>query len=210
MGKVIAVTNQKGGVGKTAVASNLGVGLARNDKKVLLIDADPQGNLTASIGIDNADELENTLASFIEREINENPIEPTEYILHNGEGVDIMPCNIGLAGMDYKIMNALSREHLLDAFVSSVRNDYDYILIDCSPSLNLVTINVLTVADSVIIPVEASYLSLAGLQQLLTSIGSTKRKLNRKLEVEGIVINKVNTRTPKVNIGQYLSNGANF
>ena len=101
-----------------------------------------------------------------------------------------MPCNIKLAGMDYMIMNALSREHLLDAFVSSVRDEYDYILIDCSPSLNLVTINVLTTADSVIIPVEASYLSMAGLQQLLASIGSTKRKLNRKLEVEGIVINK--------------------
>ena len=195
MSRIIAVANQKGGVGKTALASNLSVGLAMNDKKVLVIDADPQGNLTSSLGIDNADELENTLASFIEREINEDPIDPAEYILHNDEGVDLMPCNIKLAGMDYMIMNALSREHLLDAFVSSVRDEYDYILIDCSPSLNLVTINVLTTADSVIIPVEASYLSMAGLQQLLASIGSTKRKLNRKLEVEGIVINKVNTRT---------------
>lgn len=195
MSKVIAIANQKGGVGKTAVASNLSVGLAMNGKKVMVIDADPQGNLTSSLGIDNADELENTLASFIEREIMEEQIEPEEYILHNEEGVDIMPCNIKLAGMDYMIMNALSREHLLDAFVSSVRAEYDYILIDCSPSLNLVTINVLTAADSVIIPVEASYLSMAGLQQLLASIGSTKRKLNRKLQVEGIVINKVNTRT---------------
>lgn len=195
MCKVIAVANQKGGVGKTAVTSNLGVGIAMNDKKVLVIDADPQSNLTSSLGIDNADELENTLGSFIEREINEKAIDPSEYILHNDEGVDIMPCNIKLAGMDYMIMNALSREHLLDAFVSQVRDLYDYILIDCSPSLNLVTINVLTAVDSVIIPVEASYLSMAGLQQLLGSIGSTKRKLNRKLEVEGIVINKVNTRT---------------
>ena len=195
MSKVIAIANQKGGVGKTAVASNLSVGLAMNGKKVMVIDADPQGNLTSSLGIDNADELENTLASFIEREIMEEQIEPEEYILHNEEGVDIMPCNIKLAGMDYMIMNALSREHLLNAFVSSVRDEYDYILIDCSPSLNLVTINVLTAADSVIIPVEASYLSMAGLQQLLASIGSTKRKLNRKLQVEGIVINKVNTRT---------------
>ncbi len=195
MCKVIAVANQKGGVGKTAIASNLGVGLARNDKKVLVIDADPQGNLTSSLGVDNADEMDNTLASFIEREINEEQVDPEFYILHNNEGVDLMPCNIKLAGMDYMIMNALSREHLLSAFVEDVRDTYDYILIDCSPSLNLVTINVLTAADSVIIPVEASYLSMTGLQQLLTSIGSTKRKLNRKLEVEGIIINKVNTRT---------------
>ena len=195
MSKVIAIANQKGGVGKTAVSSNLSVGLAMNGKKVMVIDADPQGNLTSSLGIDNADELENTLASFIEREITERQIELSEYIMHNEEGVDIMPCNIKLAGMDYMIMNALSREYLLDAFVSNVRDKYDYILIDCSPSLNLVTINVLTASDSVIIPVEASYLSMTGLQQLLASIGSTKRKLNRKLEVEGIVINKVNSRT---------------
>jgi chromosome partitioning protein len=195
MCRVISISNQKGGVGKTALTSNLGVGLAMNGKKVLVVDADPQGNLTSSLGIDNVDELENTLASFIEREINESPIEISEYILHNEEGVDIMPCNIKLAGMDYMIMNALSREHLLDAFVSSVRDKYDYILIDCSPSLNLVTINVLTAVDTVIIPVEASYLSMAGLQQLLSSIGSTRRKLNRRLSVEGIVINKVNTRT---------------
>ena len=195
MSKVIEIANQKGGVGKTAVSSNLSVGLAMNGKKVMVIDADPQGNLTSSLGIDNADELENTLASFIEREITERQIELSEYIMHNEEGVDIMPCNIKLAGMDYMIMNALSREYLLDAFVSNVRDKYDYILIDCSPSLNLVTINVLTASDSVIIPVEASYLSMTGLQQLLASIGSTKRKLNRKLEVEGIVINKVNTRT---------------
>lgn len=195
MSKAIAIANQKGGVGKTAVSSNLSVGLAMNGKKVMVIDADPQGNLTSSLGIDNADELENTLASFIEREITERQIELSEYIMHNEEGVDIMPCNIKLAGMDYMIMNALSREYLLDAFVSNVRDKYDYILIDCSPSLNLVTINVLTASDSVIIPVEASYLSMTGLQQLLASIGSTKRKLNRKLEVEGIVINKVNTRT---------------
>ena len=195
MSRVISVANQKGGVGKTELAGNLGVGLAMAGKKVLVIDADPQGNLTSSLGIDNADELENTLATFIEREIKEDSIPPEEYILHNDEGVDIMPCNIKLAGMDYMIMNALSREHLLEAFVSQVRDSYDFVIIDCSPSLNLVTINVLTAADTVIIPVEASYLSMTGLQQLLASIGSTKRKLNRKLEIEGIVINKVNTRT---------------
>ena len=195
MCKVIAIANQKGGVGKTALASNLSVGLVRSGKKVLVIDADPQGNLTSSLGITDADEMEYTLATFIKQEINEEPTIPEEYIVEGEEGVDIVPCNIKLAGMDYMIMNALSREKLIDAFVSDVRDSYDYILIDCSPSLNLVTINVLTASDSVIIPVEASYLSMAGLQQLLTSIGSTKRKLNKKLEIEGIVINKVNTRT---------------
>lgn len=195
MCKVIAIANQKGGVGKTALACNLSVGLAMHGKRVLIIDADPQGNLTSCLGIDNADDLENTLASFIEREINEDPIAPTEYIIHNSEGVDIMPSNIKLAGMDYILMNALSREHMIETFTSSVRDNYDYILIDCSPSLNLMTINVLTAADSVIIPVEASYLSMAGLQQLLASIGSAKRKLNRKLEIDGIVVNKANPRT---------------
>ena len=127
--RVIAVANQKGGVGKTAVTSNLGVGLALNGKKVLVIDADPQGNLTSCLGVDNSDELENTLASFIEREINETQIAADNYILHNGEGVDLMPCNIKLAGLDYMIMNALSREHLMEAFVEKVQGRYDYILI---------------------------------------------------------------------------------
>ena len=195
MCRVISIVNQKGGVGKTAVASNLGVGIALNGNRVLLIDADSQGNLTSSMGVDNADEMEHTLATFLEKEINEDPVETGEYIMGNKEGLDLVPCDIRLAGMDYMIMNAMNREHLLEAFISGVRDRYDYILIDCSPSLNLMTINVLTAADAAIIPVEASYLSMAGLQQLLSSIGSTKRKLNKKLSVEGIVINKVNTRT---------------
>ena len=194
MAKVIAVANQKGGVGKTALASNLSVGLAMNDKKVLVIDADPQGNLTSSLGIDNADELENTLASFIEREINEDPIDPAEYILHNDEGVDLMPCNIKLAGMDYMIMNALSREHLLDAFDSSVRDEYDYILIDCSPSLGLITVNSLTAADSVIIPVQCEYFALEGISKLLNTIKIIKSKLNPRLEIEGFLLTMYDSR----------------
>lgn len=195
MPKVIAIANQKGGVGKTAVTTNLGAGLVKHGKQVLVIDADPQGNLTTSLGIDNLDELEYTLASYMEEEINGEPGDLERYIQKTGEGVDLLPCNIQLAGMDYMIMNALNREHILESFVSEVRGNYDYVLIDCSPSLNLVTINALACADSVLIPVEASYLSLKGLEQLLASIGSTKRKLNRKLSVEGIVINKLDRRT---------------
>ncbi len=178
MCKVIAVANQKGGVGKTAITSNLGVGLAMQDKKVLVIDVDPQGNLTASLGINDADELENTFATYVEREMSDQQIELKEYIIHGDEDADGVPCNIKLAGMDYLLMNAFNREHLLDNFVMAFRENYDYILIDCSPSLNLVTINALTAADSVIIPLEASYFSMTGMQQLLSSIGSTKRKLN--------------------------------
>ena len=192
---VIGIANQKGGVGKTAVAGNLGVGLAMRGKKVLIIDTDAQGNLSSSLGVDDVDSLENTLASYFEKEIGEQESEADEYILHNGEGVDIIPCNISLAGMDYMMMNAINRERLLNGLVTSVRDRYDYILMDCSPSLNLVTINVLAASDYVVIPVEASYLSMTGLQQLLSSIASTKRKLNRDLQIGGIVMNKVNTRT---------------
>ena len=195
MCKVIAIANQKGGVGKTAISANLSVGLVRKGKKVLAVDADPQGNLTTSMGIDNLDELEYTLASYMAGEIEGEQSELMKYILKTGEDVDMIPCNIQLAGMDYMIMNALNREHILESLVSAVREKYDYILIDCSPSLNLVTINALTCADSVLIPVEASYLSLKGLEQLLASIGAIKRKLNRKLEIEGIVINKLDRRT---------------
>lgn len=192
--KVIAVSNQKGGVGKTALTCNVGVGIANKKKKVLLIDADPQGNLSSSLGVDNVDELEYTLAYCIECEINDDPIEFKNVIIHNDEGVDILPCNINLAAMDYMMMNAVNREYILSNIIKPLKKKYDYIFIDCSPSLNLVTMNVLTASDSVIIPIEASYLSMSGLQQLLKSIGSIKKKLNKKLKIEGIVINKFNSR----------------
>ncbi len=166
MCKVIAIANQKGGVGKTALTTNLGVGFVRNGKKVLVIDADPQSNLTTSLGINNPDEMEDTLGSYLEREIDDEQKEIESYILTNDEGVDIIPCNIGLAGLDYKLMTSYGREYLLSTLVKKVRDRYDVILIDCSPSLNLVTINALAASDSVIIPVEASALSISGLNQL--------------------------------------------
>lgn len=195
MCKVIAIANQKGGVGKTALAANLGVGLANNGKKVLVIDADPQGNLSSSLGINDIDELDNALGEFIFREIKGGQIEVDSYIIHNEENVDIVPCNIKLAGLDFEMMRAMGREYLLSALVDEVRDRYDVILIDCSPSLNLVTINALTAADSVIIPMEASYLSMKGLDQLMESIRSVKHKVNKKLVIDGIVINKYNSRT---------------
>ena len=195
MCRIIAVTNQKGGVGKTALTANLGAGLVREGKKVLVIDSDPQGNLSSSLGIDDIDDLPNTLASFIEREIDDNQIPLDEYIIHNDEGIDLIPCNIALAGLEIDIMSATKREYFLDTLISRLKGNYDIILVDCSPSLNMVTINALTAVDSVIIPVEASYLSMSGLQQLIDSIKMTKRKLNPRLTIEGIVINKVNTRT---------------
>ena len=193
MCRVISVCNQKGGVGKSAISCNLGVGLARKGKKVCIIDTDPQGNATFSLGIDNRDKLENTVSSFIEREINEDPIPAKEYVIHNEE-VDIIPCNIELASYDYAMMTAYNREHMLENLVKELKKDYDYILIDCSPSLNLMTINVLTCSDSVIIPVEPATLSIEGLQLLIESIRSMKKKLNRKLKIEGIVINNVEFR----------------
>ena len=194
MCRVIGVANQKGGVGKTAVSCNLGVGLAREGQRVCIIDADPQGNATFSLGITDRDLLENTVSSFIDREINENQIPARDYVVHNEEEVDIIPCNIELASYDYAMMTAYNREHLLEKLVKELKKDYDYILIDCSPSLNLMTVNVLTCSDSVIIPVEPATLSLEGLQLLIKSIRSMKQKLNRKLKIEGIVINKVDLR----------------
>lgn len=194
MCRVIGVSNQKGGVGKTALSCNLGVGLAREGQRVCVIDADPQGNATFSFGITDRDNLKNTLSSFIDREINERQIPVKEYIVHNDEKVDIIPCNIELASYDYAMMTAYNREHLLEKLVKELKKDYDYILIDCSPSLNLMTVNVLTCSDSVIIPVEPATLSLEGLQLLIKSISSMRQKLNRKLRIEGIVINKVDMR----------------
>ena len=194
MCKVISVCNQKGGVGKSAISCNLGVGLAREGMKVCIIDTDPQGNATFSLGIEDRDALENTVSSFINREINEQPVPARDYVIHNEEMVDIIPCNIQLASYDYAMMTAFNREHLLEQLVKDLKKDYDFILIDCSPSLNLMTINVLTCSDSVIIPVEPATLSIEGLQLLIESIRSMKKKLNKKLKIEGIVINNVELR----------------
>ena len=193
--KVIAITNQKGGVGKTTTTVNLGVGLACNRKKVLLIDADPQGSLTISLGIKNPDALDVSLATVMDAAIEDKPMDESAGILHHGEGVDILPSNIELSGMETGPFNIMSREYVLRNYIDSVRKNYDYILIDCMPSLGMMTINALVAADSVIIPSQPSFLSTKGLNLLLHSISKVKRSINPSLKIDGILFTMVDSRT---------------
>ena len=195
MCRVIAIANQKGGVGKTTTTSNLGIGLARQGKKVLLIDADAQGSLTASLGIREPDRLEITLATIMGNIINDEEIRSDYGILSHDEGVDFIPGNIELSGLETSLINVMSRETVLRTYIELQRDNYDYILIDCMPSLGMITINVFTCADSVLIPVQAAYLPIKGLEQLIKTIGKVKRQINQKLEIEGILLTMVDNRT---------------
>ena len=195
--KVIAIPNQKGGVGKTTTTVNLGVGLSMyHDKKVLLIDADPQSSLTASLlKGQNPDQLEMTLTTVMDATIEDRPIDEFSGILHHDEGVDLLPSNIELSGMETGLFNIMSREYVLRNYIDSVRKNYDYILIDCMPSLGMMTINALVAADSVIIPSQPSFLSTKGLNFLLHSINKIKRGINPSLKIDGILFTMVNNRT---------------
>lgn len=195
MCKIIAIANQKGGVGKTTTTSNLGIGLAKQGKKVLLIDADAQGSLTASLGFTEPDSLEVTLATIMGNLINDEEVEPGEGILHHEEGIDLMPGNIELSGLEVSLVNVMSRETVLRSYIEIVRESYDYILIDCMPSLGMITINAFASADSILIPVQAAYLPVKGLQQLIKTVGKVKRQINPKLEIEGILLTMVDSRT---------------
>lgn len=195
MCRVIAIANQKGGVGKTTTTSNLGIGLARQGKKVLLIDADAQGSLTASLGIREPDRLEITLATIMGNIINDEEIRSDYGILSHDEGVDFIPGNIELSGLETSLINVMSRETALRTYIDLQRDNYDYILIDCMPSLGMITINVFTCADSILIPVQAAYLPIKGLEQLIKTIGKVKRQINQKLEIEGILLTMVDNRT---------------
>ena len=195
MCRIIAIANQKGGVGKTTTCVNLGIGLARAGKKVLLVEADAQGSMAVSLGIREPDELDVTLVTIMEKVINDEDVEPGEGIIHHEEGIDFIPANIELAGLETSLVNVMSREQVLRLYLDGVKGDYDYILIDCMPSLGMITINALVAADSVLIPVEAAYLPVKGLQQLIKTICKVHRRLNPRLSILGILLTKVDRRT---------------
>ena len=195
MGRIIAIANQKGGVGKTTTTSNLGIGLARQGKRVLLIDADTQGSLTASLGYREPDKLDITLANVMGNIINEKEMDAAYGILRHEEGVDLMPGNIELSGVEVSLVNVMSRETVLRSYIEEQRSRYDYILIDCMPSLGMLTINAVAAADSILIPVQAAYLPVKGLEQLIKTIGKVKRQINPRLEIEGILMTMVDSRT---------------
>lgn len=172
---VMAVVNQKGGTGKTTTCENLGVGLAMEGKKVLVVDADPQASLTISLGYPVPDKLSPTLSDMMGKVMAEQPITPSEGILTHDEGVDLMPANIELSGLEVSLVNAMSRETILRQYLDTVKPNYDFILLDCMPSLGMLTVNALAAADNVIIPVQAAYLPAKGLEQLLQTINRVKK-----------------------------------
>ena len=195
MCKVITVSNQKGGTAKTTSCVNLGIGLASAGKKVLLIDTDPQGSLSISLGYPEPDAMEKTLATLMMNIVNDEEFCLEDVMLHHEEGVDIILSNIELSAIEVSLVNVMSRELILKQLVERVKDAYDYIVIDCMPSLGMMTINALACADSVLIPVQASYLPVKGLQQLIKTIGRVKRQLNPKLRIEGILLTMVDNRT---------------
>ena len=194
-GTVTAVVNQKGGTGKTTTCENLGIGLAMEGKKVLLVDTDPQASLTISLGYPVPDRISPTLSDLMKKIVSDQPIESGEGILHHPEGVDLVPANIELAGMEVSLVNVMSREGVLKQYLDSVKKEYDFLLLDCMPSLGMLTINALAAADNVIIPVQAQYLPAKGLEQLLQTVNKVKRQINPKLRIEGILLTMVDGRT---------------
>lgn len=193
--QIIACTNQKGGTGKTTTCENLGIGLADEGKKVLLVDADPQASLTIALGFDRPDRLPVTLSSLLERTAAEEEIPQGEGILHHAEGIDLVPSDISLSGLEVSLVNEMSRETVLRRYLNTMKRDYDFILIDGMPSLGMLTINTLAASDQVIVPVQAQYLPAKGLEQLLHTVNRVKHQINPHLKIGGVLLTMTDSRT---------------
>jgi len=192
---VIACVNQKGGTGKTCTAENLGIGMVQEGKKVLLVDMDPQASLTISLGYPRPDDLPVTVSDQMAKVMQDMPVPLKEGILTHEEGVDLMPASIALSGLEVSLVNAMSRESILKQYLEPLKKEYDFIILDCMPSLGMLTVNALAAADQLVVPVQAQYLSAKGLEQLLQTVNKVKRQINPKLRVEGILLTMVDSRT---------------
>ena len=186
--KVIAVTNQKGGVGKTTTTENVAIGLVRQGLDVLIVDFDPQGDLTSCLGWKNNDALEHSVSSMLDDYINDNDIDYDSLILHHEEDVDLIPANIELADFEMRLVSVINREQTLSNCIEPLRDKYDYIFIDCPPSLGMLTVNALSAADEVLIPVQTQYLPAKGMTKLLQTVNKVQRKINSNLKITGIVM----------------------
>lgn len=192
---IYGISNQKGGVAKTTTTVNLAVGLHNQGKRVLVVDLDPQSSLTIALGYHQPDDLDHTISEKLMYIMNDKDFDPKEGILHHREGIDLIPANITLAEMEMTIFHATTREYILKNYLEMLEEDYDVVLLDCSPSLGQVTLNALTSAHRLIIPIQAHFLSLKGMEQLFQTIHKTKRKLNRKLKISGILVTIANMQT---------------
>ena len=193
--KTISIINQKGGVGKTTTAINLSYGLYEKGNKVLMVDLDSQGSLTRARGISNPDDLNNDLSNLFNKLMSDMEYDTKKSIIKIKEGLDILPCNIKLTSIENRVTSTLSREYLLRDILNQIENDYDYAVIDCSPSLNIFTINALTTTDEIVIPITPSGLSMAGAVDLLKSITKVKNKINHNLNIAGMLLTMVDKRS---------------